>query len=125
MDSFLRYSTTFLATPEVSRKTCGSNPPLLPFFLSFFGFIFLSKLPLGGDLPHHGYTTKRISARLCGSEQRRLPQARCRRLPGSCVTLPSTRRLPQARSLCLGLGFLFPLRTLRLCVIFFFLFFAS
>src|SRR5208337_1421735 len=85
MDSFLRYSTTLLATPAVSRKTCGSNAPLLPFFLSFFGFIFLSKLPLGGDLPRHSYTTKRISARLYGSEQRRVP----RPAVGGCLGLAS------------------------------------
>src|SRR5208282_5657709 len=42
-------------------------------------------------------------------------------IPSPFLTTSPTRRLPQARRLCLGLGFLFlcaPPRTLRLCVIF-------
>src|SRR5208282_5735408 len=59
IDSFLRYSTTFLATPAVSRKTCGSKEPLLPFFLSFFAFIVASKLHLGVDIPPQYHPTKK------------------------------------------------------------------
>src|SRR5271157_2686591 len=70
MDSFLWYSTTFLATPAVSRKTCGSKEPLLPLCLSFFAFIAASKHRLGVDAPPRAYPTKKVLSRLSKIEQR-------------------------------------------------------
>src|SRR5208283_2937190 len=102
MDSFLWYSTTFLATPAVSRKTCGSNEPLLPLVLCFFGFIVASKLRLGVDIPPHNHTTKKDSQRLYRSEQRTfgtlaivLTGRRDRAIlagPGGVGRYPSSRR---------------------------------
>src|SRR5271155_7068 len=48
MDSPLRYSTTFLATPPVSRKSCGLKESLEGFFLGFCFMIgLLDVLPYG------------------------------------------------------------------------------
>src|SRR5580704_19647932 len=46
MDSLLRYSEIFLATPAVSRNSCGSKAPPFPFFFGFCDFIVGPKHPL-------------------------------------------------------------------------------
>src|SRR5208337_1873493 len=70
MDSFLRYSTTFLDTPAVSRKTCGSKEPLLPLLLGFFAFIVASKLRLAAGIPPHNHPTKKVFSKLYKIAQR-------------------------------------------------------
>src|SRR4029077_1412494 len=69
MDSPRRYSLTFLATPAVSRKTCGSKESAFPFFLRVLGFIVGSKPLLHVLVPVHVQPTKKPSAKLCKREQ--------------------------------------------------------
>src|SRR6202795_884334 len=72
IDSPLRNSVTFLATPAVSRNTCGSKESPFPFFLSLRCFIFTSNLHLdpGVQRPHSPYqkgSRKTVQKRTVGT----------------------------------------------------------
>ena len=94
-DSPLRNSTTFLATPAVSRKTCGSNATAVPFFLILFGFIFKWKrhllLCLAIPPPASTLTTSRVLPRTV--QKRTVNVFEC--LPSFLFNFAQTARLRQ------------------------------
>src|SRR5208282_834448 len=70
MDSPLRYSVTFLATPAVSRNSCALKESPFRFFLCFCGFMFRSNHHLGAHISRRDHPTRKSSARLYKTEQR-------------------------------------------------------